>query len=206
MRIGLVVEGQSERYALPTLTPRIPTTSQFIGPPLYADMQPTAPPLQIALAVKGKLLILAQRRVDLALVLIDREQHSTCAGAWATTLQAAIAQTCGGSGVANFTVVVKDRKFENWLVADTAAFNSIRGRFRLTTAQVSSVTPNKADTIDAERILKDAAQKRAYEKYADSGTILERADPLAMAKNSRSFRRFLRMADCPPYQQQSRLP
>jgi hypothetical protein len=55
-------------------------------------------------------------------------------------------------------------------------------------------------------LLKRAAQGDAYEKVQDAKRILERADVLRLATNSRSFRRFLRVIEHPTYREQSAAP
>jgi hypothetical protein len=103
-------------------------------------------------------------------------------------------------------VVIKNRMFENWLVADVEAVKIQRARFRLSTAAERSIVPNKADNVAALEVLKTAAVRTSYSKVPDSQRILERADIQRIAANSRSFRRLLRVVGHPGYAGQSRLP
>jgi hypothetical protein len=103
-------------------------------------------------------------------------------------------------------VVMKNRMLENWLVADFDTVSGLQGRFKFTAGDRASVIPNRADNVDALRMLKRAAGKRAYDKVADSQRILGSANPLRMADNSRSFRKFLRSIRHPTYQGQSQNP
>ena len=67
----------------------------------------------------------------------------------------------------------------------------------------------RADNIDALRLLKRAIESgvegRSYNKTVDAIRIMARVDPLEVARNSRSFRRFLRVLGCPAYRDQSKI-
>ncbi|MFL6215464.1 MAG: DUF4276 family protein [Blastocatellia bacterium] len=205
MRIGPIVDGQAELYSLPKLLPRIATPHTILQP-LYADIQPTAPIPQIIRAVKSRLNIHVARRADIALILIDLEDLGTCAGAWAQELEHGLREGCSGYGINDFKVVIKHRMFENWLISDITAIRSLRRRFVLTEADVRQIEPNKADRVNAIRILKSAAQRTSYDKVADATRILTQADPMRMGANSRSFRRLLRVVENPKYARQSKKP
>jgi hypothetical protein len=103
-------------------------------------------------------------------------------------------------------VVVKDRMFENWLVADIEALKALRGRFRISRSVERSIDPNKADQVDALRILKSCVVRDSYSKVRDSQQILARAAVASMGRNSRSFRRFLHCVGDPTYAAQSKRP
>jgi hypothetical protein len=99
--------------------------------------------------------------------------------------------------------VVKNRTFENWVIADVEAVRGVRGRFTVSGGMRSAVEGGTADNVDALSLLKRAAQGDAYEKVHDAQPILEGADVRRIASNSRSFRRFLRVIDYPDYRTQS---
>ncbi|MBI4500040.1 MAG: DUF4276 family protein, partial [Gemmatimonadetes bacterium] len=107
-------------------------------------------------------------------------------------------------GVPALAVVIKNRRYENWLISDPAAFKRMRKRFRLSKRQVQSIEWDKADSVDGFQILSRAARGAAYSKTADAMQILNYTDPDQMALNSRSFRRFLRVLGHPNYLDQSR--
>jgi hypothetical protein len=205
MRFGPIVDGQAEFFSLPELFPRI-GSGHTILKPLRADIQPYSPVPRIVQAVKSRLHIHAGKDADVALILIDRESRAECAGAWARELESALYSGCEGCGIDKFAVVIKNRTFENWLISDPQAIGGIAGRFKLTTGQINTIAPNKADHIDAIEILRAAALKKSYDKVQDAVRILKVADPLVMASNSRSFRRLLRVIECAPYDTQSRRP
>jgi hypothetical protein len=96
------------------------------------------------------------------------------------------------------------------LVADATAFSKHPARFRLSAADVRSVTHNNADDVDAAALIKRAIERAGgpgpYNKRNDSRLILAAADVSKMAANSRSFRRFLRCVGHPDYSGQSRRP
>lgn len=205
MRIGIIVDGQAEYRALPELIPRIESPHTLLAP-LYADIQPFAPIPQIVGAVRTKLPILRGRQADWVLVLLDRESRDVCPGVWASEIEAVLNRDCASGGIEKFYVVVKNSCFENWLIADTNAFTRMRRRFILPGNAMRTVTPNKADGVNAQRILKSAAQGDAYSKTADAVRIMSVAEPSAIGSNSRSFRRFLRRVEHPKYLGQSAAP
>lgn len=201
MRIGLVVDGQSEVAALPNLYPRLEaeTGHQFLRPVL-APIQPLAPPAAIARACGTRVSQLARRGADRVLVLVDREGRPECPGVLALEIQGRLPQAV------TTTVVIKNRTFENWLIADVQALLQQPGRFDVSAGMRSRIEPNHADSADALRLLQRAAIRTAYNKVQDSQRTLARAAPCEMASNSRSFRRFLRCSDHPLYRRQSRHP
>ncbi len=203
MRIGVVVDGRSEFSALPKLKLQIEDISgNTIAEIVKADIHPMATAAVIARAAAERISVLQMRNVDCVVVLVDREDRPECPGALAEQIRERI-QPRAPMPVA---VVIKDRTFENWLVSDPDALLGMRARFAVSRGVVNSIRPNKADHIDAARALRVAARGHAYEKVKDAGRILERADVLRMAANSRSFRKFLRCVGHPAYATQSRAP
>jgi hypothetical protein len=205
MRIGLIVDGEAEFRSLPAFGQRVETPYTLVGV-LRADIQPYAPTPQIVRAVKGRVPTLANRRADMIFVLIDRENRDVCPGQWASELAQALAAHYSDSGVRTFKVIIKNSCYENWLISDTTVFAQMPQRFQLSASDVNRIRPNKADTVDAQVIIKRSIQGRAYDKVADAIRIMSKANPLEMAANSRSFRKFLREIGHPRYQNQSRLP
>jgi hypothetical protein len=205
MRIGIIVDGEAEYRALPHLLRRLVTPHTVLDP-LVADVQPFAPIPKIVGAVRRKLPIVASKDVDMLLLLLDRETRSECPGELATTIRVALENSCGGQHGIGYGVVVKNRQFENWLVADDGTLRVMSARFEIAPAIVARITPNKADNVDALRILKDASRRDAYSKVADAVRILRQASPEQMALNSRSFRRMLRLVEHPAYVDQSKVP
>ena len=206
MRIGVVVDGESEFRSLPLITRGLATPSTIILDPLRADIQPFATVGQIAVAVSSRLAILAGRGAEKAIILVDRETRGSCPRDIAAELINAVQPVCARVGVADVGVVVKNRTYENWLIADVGGITAIRGRFRLTRGVIREIENDGADRQDGIAILKRAARKEAYTKVSDSVRIMSRANPLAIAGNSRSFRRFLRLLNHPVYADQSRRP
>lgn len=203
MRIGLIVDGQAELYALPQITQRL-GTPHVVLPPLRADIQPTSTASQIARAVKTPLRILFDtRRVDRAVIVLDHESRTECPGIWATTLMATVH---GQFGPRDIVVVVKNRTFENWLVADVEAVKAIAGRFKLSKAIAKSISTGNADSTNGLRVLRDAAHGAPYQRVNDAVRILSKARPEEIARCSRSFRKFLRVLGHPKFKTQSAVP
>jgi hypothetical protein len=201
-RIGIIVEGNGEVPAFKHLIPKLSCTSEILGQPVRADMQPKGTPAQVATSAKAAVAYFKGRQVDVVLVLIDKEDHPSAPGL-AATLRAAF--DARYPGVA-FEVVVKNSCIENWLVADLDALRAQPKRFRVTNAEVRKIMPNKADSIDAQNLLNKMAIKFEYDKGADPARIAANQDPRRAAAHSRSFRRFLRVVGDPTYSTQSKRP
>jgi hypothetical protein len=205
MRIGLIVDGQAEFHSLPLLLRRVETPHVLIDT-LLANMHPYAPIPQIIKAMTSRVTILSNKGANMIIALLDREERDVCPGAWASEIAQAMRDAWMDRGVAIFSVVIKNSCYENWLVADTTAFDRMPRRFRLPAADIARIVPNKADSVNAQLLLRSAAQKEAYSKVVDAKKIMSIADPLEMAANSRSFRRLLRQLEHPRYVRQSRRP
>jgi hypothetical protein len=205
MRIGIIADGQAESRSLPKLVERIESQNKVVKT-LYADIQPLAPISQIVAAIKSKLSILKSKSVDMALILIDRENRNVCPGDWAQEIEQALEKTCGQAGITSFAVVVKDSCYENWLVSDIQVFDKMPKRFSISSSNIKRIEPNKADRADAQSILEKSAKGEDYDKAQDSVRIMNLADPIRIASNSRSFRRFLRLIGHASYKDQSCQP
>lgn len=205
MKIGIIVDGQAEFRSLPELLKRIECKNNIVKL-LYADIQPLAPIPQIVRAIQSKLLILKSKQVDKALILIDRENRDICPGNLAEQIKLSLERVCKTSGIELFAVVIKESCYENWLIADTGVFAKMPKRFALSQTNIKRIEPNKADRVDAQGILKRSAKAQDYEKIQDSIKIMRLADPLTIAYNSRSFRKFLRELGHELYKEQSLQP
>jgi hypothetical protein len=105
------------------------------------------------------------------------------------------------------SVVVKNRTLENWLIADPKGLARLGGRFKPTNAFVARVSPNKADNVeDGAALLDRICVKGSYHKTQDPPNIFAAMDVTETGKNSRSFRRFLRLLGDKRYRDQSRKP
>lgn len=204
MKIGLIVDGSAEVNAISAMVQNftIPNV-QFLNA-IYADMQPKATPAQIARSALGKCQILLARKVGLIVVLLDREDRNDCPSSFALAIQAAFAAL----GIQNIAVVIKDRQFENWLIADPDGLAmGLPARMNITPAFIRSVSPDRADLVDnPEDLLNRICIRAEYHKRHDAISIARVVDPIRTAMNSRSFRRFLRVVGFPSYQTQSRRP
>lgn len=203
MRIGVVVDGDSEYRSFANVCEKIrPDCGHAFLRPVKATVDPMAPAPAIARMVKDRVLAAEARGASLVVVLLDRETRDECPGELAT----AIRENIENYATARICVVIKNRKFENWLVADIRSLAAMRARFNITAGRRRLVEGDRADSIDGHGLLRQAAKGDAYDKVLDSRRILERADPVAIAANSRSFRKFLRCVGHPKYVAQSRLP
>ncbi len=206
MKIGLIVDGVAEVQSLPKLYSRL-NTPHHIVKTLKADIQPFAPLPQTASRVRAQVPILTAKGVELIIILADSEENNPlCPVQWAQQLTALLNKPLGSKAGYRFAVVVKNSCYENWLISDSALFSRMPKRFQLNASHLRSIVPNKADQLDAQAILEAAVQGGEYNKVKDAIAIMTHADPLAMAANSRSFRRLLRAIESPAYIGQSRVP
>ena len=206
MRIGFVVDGESEVASIPKLFDSLAaaTQHQFLRPVL-ARVTPTAPVPSIAQVITLGMERLIEQGAESVLILLDREQRPECSGQIAMSLQTELQRRRPLKFA--IAVVIQDRTFENWLVAAVSSIERQPKRFPHGVAAKSRIVPNKADQVDALAILKQCVKRGAhYEKVLDSQRILTSADIAEMAANSRSFRRFLRCLSHPDYADQSRRP
>jgi hypothetical protein len=207
VKIGLIVDGLGEAAALPLLRERIRSPHVLLKPVHERKLQPLAKPEQIALVAARRCLLLAAEGVELAVVLLDRETREDCPGRFASQLESLISRRLAGRRIA-VTVVMKDRCFENWLIADLECLGDTPRLFSNLTQVAQTVPFGNADGIDdALDILHRACGPRGtYNKVEGAKAICTHLDPGRAARNSRSFRRFLRVLEDSRYAGQSRLP
>lgn len=203
MRIGLVVDGDAEYQSIRTPLDAMEIPNLTIIGPTLTRCTPLAPPDTFAAEAAKQINILVGRNVDRILVLVDMEQRDCCVGDVVNSYHQALTRKCPGVAL---DVVVKHRTYENWLIADLDAIRSLPARFNVSQSLVRKVSPNKADNVDAYALLKRAARGKPYDKVLDAKRIADKASALNVAKNSRSYRRFLRLLGHTEFLEQSRLP
>lgn len=208
MKVGLIVDGDAEFASLPHLLPRIDSKHEVLPRVLKAAMHPLGGPGKIARAVMPAIRIfVANKGVRQVVIVLDREQQPGCCGAIAEDITRAVSRLCESEGLrVQVSVVLKDRTYENWLISDPEALRASTGRFRVTAALTKKVQPDKADTVEAGKLIKTAVVKGSYDKVEDGVRIMKAANPLRMGANSRSFRRLLRVVGDRAYSKQSKLP
>ena len=81
MKIGMIVDGQAEYRSLAKTFPRIETDDQLLNP-LYADIQPKARPEKLVRAALPSLRLLAKKRAQLILIILDHENRPECVPNW----------------------------------------------------------------------------------------------------------------------------
>lgn len=207
MRIGFVVDGFAEYESLADVLRKVDTPHVLVTQVLRADLQPSAPIGQIAREASKKVRDLVVRRgVHRVVVLIDREQNASCCGDYAQQLAAAIRTHCVRTSTAvEIRVVVKDRMYENWLVADPEAFQQLSARFDPLILQ-RGARGDRADRVEALALLKRAVVKKQFDKVPDAARITPHLDPLRMGEHSRSFRKLLGVVGCSAYTAQTKRP
>ena len=200
MNVGIVVDGEAEFAAIGLLYGELKrdTRHTFLNP-LKADIQPLAPIGAIAERCTRPCRQLIMRGAGLVIVLIDRETRVECPGDLAAAIQSRVPMP-------EAAVVIKNKMFENWLIADVDALAAQHARFDVSRATRRAVQPGKADNVDALMLLKRSVRRGGYDKVADAKRILAKADPLRLASHSRSFRKFLRATEHGSYIDQSQRP
>lgn len=204
MKIGVVVDGDAESQALKLILRKIEIPRRQLLGPAFARMHPDSPVRQIARRAIDQFKVLKSRGAERFIVLIDCETPERCPPEFAGS----IARALDAKGWRNVDVVVKRLTFENWLIADVEALKEMKARWKVTKSFQQKVSPNKADNVSdpTAELNKIAKKGLAYRKRKDGLLIAERQQPLRIAANSRSFRRFLRVAGHPDYESQSRKP
>lgn len=204
MKIALLTEGVSEYKALPALYDQIHArTMHRLMPPLRVAVTPDAPAAVVARECKSRLIIASARGAGMAIVLLDREQQSECPGLLASAIEAAVGRTCTAVPT---RVVLKNRTFENWLVADLAALTVQPRRFKVTATMRNQVEPNKADGCEATKMIKSAIVSGQYDKVHDAERVCGRMNLVTAASHSRSLRHFLHVVSDSVYVNQCRKP
>src|SRR5262245_18613953 len=130
MRIGIVVDGKGEYYALPHLLARLGTPHTILGP-FFSAIQPYASPVQIAYVASKSFRDIIDKGADLILLLVDKETRPECTGPLVQEIErAARSHLLPLSKTADVRVVLKVTKLENWLIADPQALRELPGLFK----------------------------------------------------------------------------
>ena len=188
MKIGIIADGQAEAQALGFLVERVKCGSASLIKPLYADMQPYAPLPQVVQAALGRLDFLTRRGADKCIILLDRENNQDCPGDYSTKLEMEFKKV----GFQNVTVVMKDRTFENWLIADPRTLAKGGGKkISISDRIVERIEKVGADRINAIGVL-DGVFKDGYHKRIDAIELCKKIDPDMVGRNSRSFRKLIK--------------
>lgn len=205
MKIATVSEGQTEFACLPPLLSQIAgATGHTLLKPLSAPIPPNAPIPRIVRECLKTLRLVAIRKPDLVVFLIDREQALDLPGDIASQIEAGILDA--SAFTFEVRVVIKDRMFENWLIADPDALSAQPGRFKLTDSLRRRVAPDKADRVGALEYMKQAAVDSQYDKVNDGKRTAAKLSIDRAAKNSRSFRHLLHILGHPSYDHQCKRP
>ncbi|MEV8358496.1 DUF4276 family protein [Microbacterium sp. NPDC076895] len=203
MKTMIVTEGMGEFSAFKTLFTSLPTKNGALAPRIaHVTCQPDGAVKGIAKACEPLLRQAHARKVDLFVLVIDREQQARTPGELARALKSQLDSL--SPGLFRIEVVYKDRTFENWLIADLDALRKQRARYEVSDALVRQVEPDKADMVKALDLLKKAARGKQYDKIDDGQKIANRLDLMAAARHSRSFRHLLHILGHVDYLHQCR--
>lgn len=194
MNIGIVTEGLAERTALEEIVKELRKAGITILKPIRANVEPKATAKQMAKAAKSAISLLNRKGCKKIIFLIDFEDQKVCIIDKKNELEASL----NNLDVGEVSVVIKARQFENWLIADPDAIDKCKN-FNITKAFKNRVETNKADSVskpvtELERI---KTNKKSFDKNSDTVAIAKNCNPVTMARNSRSFRRFMYLIDHP---------
>ena len=204
MKIGILVEGRAEYSDLHVIISKNTYNNNKILKPLFAPMQPKASAMQIARSAKAGIGILINQGVDKIIVLIDKEDQDFCIIKHAKEIKNALNNFCNKVSI---EVIIKNKQFENWLIADINNLQSIKG-FKLSESFISKISKDKADNQQNPVELLESIMtiRRTYDKGIHGKRIVSNIDTLKIAENSRSFRKFLRELGHSDYLYQSKKP
>jgi Domain of unknown function (DUF4276) len=192
MKIGLLVDGQSEYRALPHLLSRLMLPHSIITQPLLCDMQPFSTPAQIAHAASKKWPILLSRGATSIVVILDKETREDCTGELVAAIEHEMGKRLAAQSLkAELHVVLKVSTLENWLTSDPHALRALPGMFKDVDRIQRQIAGGRADQLDALSLLKSCAQ-RDYDKVAGAVAICKKLDHARAAANSRSFRKLMK--------------
>ncbi|MGV9605816.1 DUF4276 family protein [Streptomyces sp. NPDC003631] len=171
--------------------------------PVRAAVDPLAPVPVLARGARTGIQMAFARGAHLVVFMLDREASQTAASERA----AAIEVRLRGEIDDRIRVVLKDRTFENWLIASPEGFRAQRARFPRVEKLENAVVPDKADRVsDPCGLINSTMTKGQYDKTGDAPKILSAANLDSLAANSRSFRRFLAVLGDPLFSSGSNRP
>lgn len=207
MRVTILTEGDSEYKALPLLADQVRSACDLDAfKVLKVPVTPDAPAGVVGRQCADRAKVAMFDGADAVIVVLDREAQDGCCGTIAATITEAMLRHCQHLSQVTLSVVLKDRKFENWLIADLEALKSQPARYKVPASLTRLVVPDKADKLDAERLLKQAVIGGQYEKKKDAERICKRVDIERLAAHSRSFRHFLHALGHRQYKDQCKAP
>jgi len=130
--VGVIVEGDAEFLALPllhrkSLIPNCPPLKPINLHGVGSDRKPVG----IAKLIAPRVNQLHTARCKQIVVCFDREQRTECAPGLAKAVSTALHAEllAGGKAIPNVAIVVADRAFEAWLLADASGLHA-RGLFK----------------------------------------------------------------------------
>jgi hypothetical protein len=190
--------------ALPKLYPALQARAKIqLISPLRAAVDPLSPTPVLTAGLQTAIRLSIARGAHQIIVILDRENTEISAADRARVLELSLQEALDK----NIRVVIKDRCFENWLIASPEAFVAQRARYSHPDRIAKQVQPDRADLVrNPCALINSAISKGEYDKTNDAPKILARSNLDSLAANSRSFRRFLAVLGDPAYANGSRAP
>lgn len=171
MRVAVIGEGQTEYYCLPTIAGRLGNTvlgqAHIRGSNAGFDWDNL-----IRTRVAPYVHVMAVRRPDKIVIVLDREEREDCAPELAERAMQIIQAECAHYlGQAAVAVIICDRKFECLLFADYEAVESIGILQQMATAAFPPVT----DEVNVPALIKPHLQKgKTFNKHRHGKQLAQR--------------------------------
>ena len=176
-KVGLIVEGDTEHFALPLLHTKALVTG---CPPLKSinlgGVGSDRAPVGIAKLVVGKVIQHQVSGCQRVIVCLDREQRKDCAGQFATSVAKELAAELSARRRATdgVHVVVADRTFEAWILADAKGLHGRIPRLKAPTSKSfegQMGIDQKKGTVELSNLL-----GRPYRKTVDGPRLFAALD------------------------------
>lgn len=195
IKIGAVVEGQTEYYCVPKLVGKLGQV--FLSPPICLKGVGERIPWEdlIRKFVVNKVKILALRHTpppDKILVIIDREGRPECCPSLAKKCEDILSEELSQSGICVPTkMIIPNNQFECWLFAQPELLDSMN----IFNVKVSELLPQEIDESNPLSIVKEnLKQGKGWDKIKYGAFLAQKIninDPLVLAR-SRSLRKFVK--------------
>jgi Domain of unknown function (DUF4276) len=195
MRIGVIGEGETEYYCVPTLVAKLGHVvagvhslggvgTEFPWDKLFTH--------RIYPYVRGFAVKNLQNRPDRVVIVLDREERQECCGMLSGQAEGLLAQSLANENLTlPVSVVLANRQFECWLLADTTALDS-------SPLIKEPISPHLAESIDETDVLHIINGKLrrgcSWDKVRYGKALAQRLNiqDAAILNRSRSLRKFVK--------------
>lgn len=195
LKVGLIVEGQTEAIALPLLhRKKLLPNCPPLKPVNLGGVGPELQPVGIARLVAPKVIALHFGGCQRIVVCFDREERDECAPGLAQAVAVALRAelSARGKAIPDVRVVVADRAFEAWLLAGAAGLHKskhFQQKPAFATFEGQLGAQKRKGAVELTKLL-----GREYSKTKDGPALFE-ALPFAEARSHGPGKRGSRSLD-----------